>query len=180
MLEGHQWEITIGGDTMKYFRTLKVFSLMLLGYLILPAEGRPAAVYLSQAAGPSTVPSADLIMPQELASSLKSDKSAQSPVILQIGPRVLYAQAHIPGSEYIGATNTPEGIQQLRKRIESLPRTQSIILYCGCCPWKVCPNVNPAYEELRRMGFKSVKVLYLAENFGKDWVEKGFPTEKGQ
>ncbi len=154
---------------------------MLFGlFLILPAEGRSAAVYLSQAAGSSTVPSSDLIMPQELAGSLKSAKSAQSPVILHVGFRVLYAQAHIPGSEYIGATNTPEGIQKLRSRVESLSRTQTIILYCGCCPWKVCPNVNPAYEELRRMGFKSVKVLYLAENFGKDWVEKGFPIEKAQ
>jgi hypothetical protein len=29
------------------------------------------------------------------------------------------------------------------------------------------------------MGFTNVKVLYLADNFGADWADKGFPVEKG-
>jgi hypothetical protein len=30
------------------------------------------------------------------------------------------------------------------------------------------------------MGFTNVKVLYIANNFGADWVEKGYPVAKGQ
>jgi hypothetical protein len=29
------------------------------------------------------------------------------------------------------------------------------------------------------MGFTNVKVLYLASNFGVDWVDKGYPVAKG-
>jgi hypothetical protein len=29
------------------------------------------------------------------------------------------------------------------------------------------------------MGFTNVKVLYIANNFGADWVEKGYPVAKG-
>jgi thiosulfate/3-mercaptopyruvate sulfurtransferase len=29
------------------------------------------------------------------------------------------------------------------------------------------------------MGFTNVKILYIADNFGADWVEKGYPVGKG-
>jgi hypothetical protein len=29
------------------------------------------------------------------------------------------------------------------------------------------------------MGFANVKVLYLANNFGADWADKGYPVEQG-
>jgi hypothetical protein len=29
------------------------------------------------------------------------------------------------------------------------------------------------------MGFTNVKVLYLADNFGADWVDRGYPVERG-
>jgi len=54
------------------------------------------------------------------------------------------------------------------------------VLYCGCCPWNRCPNVGPAFSKMREMGFSNVKVLYLADNFGTNWVEKGYPVEKGR
>ena len=128
---------------------------------------------LSAAAG------VQLIQPEDLVAILKSNRGSK-PLILQVGFHVFYVQAHIPGSEYIGPANSAEGIGKLRKRAEPLPRDQSIVLYCGCCPWSRCPNVNPAYEELRGMGFKNVKVLYIANNFGTDWVDKGYPVAKGE
>lgn len=102
------------------------------------------------------------------------------PIILQVGFHVLYLQAHIPNSEYIGPTSKPEGIQRLRQRVQGLPRKQYIVIYCGCCPWNKCPNVHPAYNELRALGFHNVKLLYIANNFGKDWVDKGYPVAKGE
>jgi len=136
--------------------------------------------YVASAAGQaSAIPTARLIQPEELLKILES-AAAQKPLMIQVGSHVLYTQAHIPGSEYIGAASSETGLEQLRKRVQSLPRTKSIVLYCGCCPWSHCPNVKPAYEALAAMGFTNVKVLYIAENFGADWVNKGYPVVKGE
>jgi thiosulfate/3-mercaptopyruvate sulfurtransferase len=117
------------------------------------------------------------LTPEELLPILKS--KAHKPLLFQVGSHMLYLQAHIPGSEYVGAGATAEGIQNLRRRVSSLPKKTSIVLYCGCCPWSHCPNVNPAYDALLQMGFTNVKVLFLANNFGADWVDKGYPVAKG-
>lgn len=100
--------------------------------------------------------------------------------MLQVGSHTLFVQAHIPGSEYVGAAANQTGLQQLRKRVESLPRNRFIVIYCGCCPWSHCPNVKPAHDELTALGFTNVKVLYISDNFGTNWVEKGYPTAKGE
>jgi hypothetical protein len=128
-------------------------------------------------AGAADIPSSALINPAEVATLVQT--KAENPLILQVGSHVLFQQAHVPGSEYVSATSTPEGRQQLRKRVASVPKDKFIILYCGCCPWEHCPNVKPAYQELHELGFKNLKVMYIANNFGKDWVEQGFPTSKG-
>jgi len=130
------------------------------------------------AAGSAMTNKAHLIQPEELVKILRS-KSAK-PLILMIGFRVMYAQAHIPGAEFIGAGKDERGLAQLRQRVKTLPRNRSIVLYCGCCPWVHCPNVDPAFQALRELGFTNVKVLYLADNFGQDWMNKGYPIEKGQ
>jgi len=118
------------------------------------------------------------ITPEELVSLLSS--KSPKPLLFQVGSHMLYVQAHIPGSEYVGQGNTPEGLQNLGARVNKLPKKTPIILYCGCCPWSHCPNVNPAYAALEKLGFINVKVLYIANNFGADWVNKGYPTTKGE
>jgi thiosulfate/3-mercaptopyruvate sulfurtransferase len=133
----------------------------------------------SPVASAEQVPAAHLIQPADLAALLQSSESPK-PLVLQIGFRVLYVQAHIPGSEYVAAGSSPNGIQQLHERVQKVPRNKSIVLYCGCCPWNHCPNVQPAYQELQSMGFTNVKVLYIAHDFGTDWVSHGYPVEKGQ
>lgn len=123
--------------------------------------------------------SPQLITPEDFIKVLQAPKG-EKPVILNVGPSVLYMQAHIPGAEYIGATSSPQGMQALRNRAKTLPRKTAIVLYCGCCPWNHCPNVRPAYNELHTLGFSNVKVLYIADNLGTDWVDKGYPTIRGQ
>jgi thiosulfate/3-mercaptopyruvate sulfurtransferase len=122
-----------------------------------------------------------LLTPEELVKIL-SDKSAKTatPLLLQVGSQMLYVQAHIPGSEYIGQGNSTQGLQNLGRRVGNLPKKTFIVLYCGCCPWNHCPNVNPAYDALQKLGFTNVKVLYIANNFGADWVDKGYPVAKGE
>lgn len=126
----------------------------------------------------SLIPSTRLINPEDLVKVLQSSKG-EKPLLIQVGSHVLYAQAHIPGSEYIGPATGDAAVRQLRKRVESLPRNKFILIYCGCCPWGHCPNVKPADDALLAMGFTNVKVLYIANNFGTDWVDKGYPVAKG-
>ena len=122
--------------------------------------------------------SAQLINPEDLLKIIQAPKG-EKPLILNVGPSLLYMQAHIPGAEYIGAGSDPQGMGTLRRRLKTLPHTTFIVLYCGCCPWSHCPNVHPAYNELHKLGFTNVKVLYIADNFGADWVYKGYPAIKG-
>jgi len=134
-----------------------------------------SAAYAYQA---TLIPTTRLINPDELVKILQSSKG-QKPLMIQVGSHVLYSQAHIPGSEYIGPANSESGLQQLRKRVESMPRSKFIVLYCGCCPWSHCPNVKPADDALRALGFTNVRALYVANNFGADWVDKGYPVARG-
>jgi hypothetical protein len=54
-----------------------------------------------------------------------------------------------------------------------------VVLYCGCCPWADCPNVKPAYQAARESGRTDVRVLHVARNLQKDWVEVGLPSAEG-
>jgi rhodanese-related sulfurtransferase len=130
-------------------------------------------------ASTQTIPQANVIMPDALL-HLMQTPGAPKPLLLQVGSHMLFAESHIPGSEYAGQGAQPAGIEQLQNRVSSLARKKFIVLYCGCCPWNRCPNLGPAFAKLRQMGFTNVKVLYLAENFGADWAAKGYPVEQGR
>jgi thiosulfate/3-mercaptopyruvate sulfurtransferase len=139
-----------------------------------------AVLSLAQAAAQATaIPTTRLINPEDLVKLLQT-AGKEKPLMIQVGSHVLFAQAHIPGSEYIGPASSEGGVQQLRKRVESMPRTKFIVLYCGCCPWSHCPNVKPADDALSSMGFTNVKILYISDNFGTNWVDKGYPVAKGE
>jgi thiosulfate/3-mercaptopyruvate sulfurtransferase len=125
----------------------------------------------------TTIPPQALLQPADLVQML--NKSVK-PLVLQTGSHVLYAEAHIPGAEYAGPTGTSAGIEALRARVTGLNKDTLIVIYCGCCPWSRCPNIKPAYQQLQSLGFTNVKALYLAENFGTDWVDKGYPVVKGR
>ena len=152
---------------IKFRQTLLVFGTVAI-----------AVATLAFAYQASLVPASRLVNADELVKILQSAKS-EKPLLIQVGSHVLYTQAHIPGSEYIGPASSETGLQSLRKRVESLPRNKFIVLYCGCCPWSHCPNVRPADDALHAMGFTNVKVLYIADNFGVDWVNRGFPVAQG-
>jgi thiosulfate/3-mercaptopyruvate sulfurtransferase len=121
----------------------------------------------------------NLINPDELVKILHSPQG-EKPLLMQVGFHVLYQQAHIPGSEYTGPASSESGLEQLRKRVHPLPRGKFIVVYCGCCPWNRCPNVKPAADALHTLGFTNVKVLYIPDNFGANWVDKGYPVAKGE
>jgi len=129
------------------------------------------------AAPAASIPLDKLVQPADFAAQLK-DASASKPLMLHVGFRTMFDQAHIPGSEYVGPGNTGAGLQGLRERVASLPKGTAIMIYCGCCPWSRCPNIAAAYDLLIELGFTGVTAMQINDNFGTDWVEKGFPTAK--
>jgi len=149
---------------------LNVISAWILAAVIFPAT--------ALAAPSSTIPDSSLVQPARLAYMLK-DATVPKPLVLQVGFRTLFDQAHVLGAEYAGPANTAAGLQVLHDRVANLPRSAAIVIYCGCCPWTRCPNIAAAYDVLHQLGFGNVKVMYVAENCGADWVDKGYPTAKG-
>jgi thiosulfate/3-mercaptopyruvate sulfurtransferase len=121
---------------------------------------------------------AQILKPADLARQLAGGE--RKPLVLQVGFQILYKQSHIPGAEYCGPARDPEGIAKLRKCVEKVPRTKEVVIYCGCCPFKDCPNVRPAFAELKKLGIKNLRVLEIPHTFGEDWVKKGYPVARGE
>jgi len=126
----------------------------------------------------STIPTAELLQPASLAAALQSSSEAR-PLVLQVGFRKLFDQAHIVGAEYAGPGRDADGLALLRERVSRLSKDSAIVIYCGCCPWDHCPNMGAAFSALRTLGFRNVKALYIAHDFGTDWIEKGYPVARG-
>jgi rhodanese-related sulfurtransferase len=156
--------------------TIAALAMLLISYPQLHAQFNGGAPSADSAL---SIPTAQLIQPQEL-NRLLTSQGAKKPLMLQVGSHLLFGQAHIPGSEYAGAGSQAAGLKQLQARVGPLDRKTFVVLYCGCCPWGRCPNMGPAFKLLHDLGFTNVKALYLADNFGADWVDKGYPVERGR
>ena len=125
----------------------------------------------------ATAATADLpkVSAEELAAQIQAKKSGA--LVIQVGPNMLFRSKHIPGAVFAGPGNRPEGLELLKTAVKDVPRDREIVLYCGCCPWDHCPNLNPAIAVLRDLGYKKVKTLYIANNFKADWTDRGYPVE---
>jgi 3-mercaptopyruvate sulfurtransferase SseA len=141
---------------------------LLLGFSVLGAATDPKAAILA----------ADRVQPKTLA-ALLADKVAKSkPKLLQVGFIELYRDGHIPGSVYAGPASEKKGLKALEAAVKGLKRESPLVIYCGCCPWEHCPNVLPAYQRLKALGFKHVQVLEMDHGLDIDWTKQGFPTTK--
>ena len=118
------------------------------------------------------------VEPKDLAARLQAQGT--KPVLLHVGFAVMYRGKHIPQSIYAGPARNAEGLEALKKAVANLPKDREIVVYCGCCPYEMCPNVKPALETLRQMGFTKVKALMIPTNFATDWVDHGYPVELGE
>lgn len=145
-------------------------------------KGLAVAVFLVAACAlgqRDDIPAASVMQPEELVRIMQSGTN-QKPIVLYVGPRMMYAQGHVAGAEYIGPVGRPDGMQNLRARAKTLSHDAFVVIYCGCCPYDHCPNIQPAYQELQKSGFSKVRVLYLATSFGANWADKGYPVIKGE
>ena len=109
--------------------------------------------------------------PAALAATL-ADSKAPQPVIFNIGP-----VQQIKGAVAIGSTSAEENLDKLKKQLAKLPKDKEVIIYCGCCPFRRCPNVRPAFELLKKLKFTNAKLLNLPTNLNNDWISKGYPLE---
>jgi thiosulfate/3-mercaptopyruvate sulfurtransferase len=154
---------------------MRAFHFFAFTFILLAKSGPSLAEHKPAA----SIPTADLMQPADLAAKINNESTSR-PLILQVGFHTLYTQAHIPESEYVGPASEVAGLQQLRARVAKLSKDAAIVIYCGCCPWSHCPNIAAAYGALHALGFTQVKVLYIADNFGDDWVNRGYPAVRGQ
>ena len=121
---------------------------------------------------------AQTVQPAPLVTELPQEKDPHV-LVIYVGPRTLYNGGHIPGAEYYGPGSTEQGIAELKKYAATLPKNSDLVLYCGCCPLEKCPNLRPAFIALKDIGFARLRVLILPTSFNADWVEKGYPVQKG-
>jgi thiosulfate/3-mercaptopyruvate sulfurtransferase len=110
-----------------------------------------------------------LLEPADLAEVLNNPE-AEQPIVFCVGP-----QAIIKNSIDIGPTNNQGNLKKLEQQLEKLPKDANIVIYCGCCPFKNCPNVRPAFDLLNEMQFTNQKLLNLPHNVKVDWISKGYP-----
>ncbi len=119
---------------------------------------------------------AETVQPVDFAKELANAEPATT--VLFVGFQRLYTAGHIKGAQYHGTASKPEGLAEIKKWADTLPRSTSLIIYCGCCPIEKCPNIRPAFVALREMGFTNLRMLILPTSFAVDWAEKGLPYDK--
>jgi hypothetical protein len=110
-----------------------------------------------------------VIEPSTLMALIKNKKSAKPP-IYNIG-----FVSNIPGAISLGSANTTKGLASLKNAVKSHAKTSTVVIYCGCCPFEHCPNVRPAYNLLKQMGYKNTLILNLPTSLKADWIDKGYP-----
>lgn len=118
-----------------------------------------------------------LLSPAALAARIDEVKSGKI-AVLYVGPDMLFGRGHVPGARNVGAIDSDEGRRALTDALAKVPKETEIVLHCGCCPVKSCPNVRPATAALRALGRPNAHVLDLPTRFSTDWADKGFPVER--
>jgi len=110
-----------------------------------------------------------LMEPGKLAAILKNDTIIK-PLIVSVGPGAL-----IPGSIDPGPVSDDMGL--FKQLLSEKDKNVEIVVYCGCCPFKHCPNIRPAITYLKEHGFTSYRLLNLPNNIKVDWIDRGYPVQ---
>ena len=73
----------------------------------------------------------------------------------------------------------PKASKMLKKAVAGMAKDSDLVIYCGCCPMDRCPNIRPAWNALKELGFTHVRVLNIPTNMSTDWYQKDYPSEAG-
>lgn len=139
----------------------------------------PGALLLFSQSQPPAAPwrDSEVVEPAALAARLNK---GEKPAMYFVGPAVIWRANHIPGSVNTGMASREPGLEALVAAVKHKPKNAEILIYCGCCPWDVCPNMRPAYARLRKEGYTNIKVLKIPTRLSEDWKAKGYPTATGE
>jgi len=160
----------------KFLLPAAALAFLAAGLSLLPLHGAKSPATTSSE--PWT--SAQVVEPAALMSELSSSDSANKPIVVCVGFRTYFKNAHVPGAVLHGPAMSQAGLDDLKKWAHEIPPSANLVVYCGCCPLTGCPNLRPGFIALRDMGFKRLRVLTVPNSFATDWVEKGYPVEKGE
>jgi len=108
---------------------------------------------------------------KDLADKIKAN-AKDLPLVLNVGP-----MQNIKTAQLVGAVNYEFGMMRLKDKLEGLDKNKDVVFYCGCCSYKTCPNIKPAYDAAIKAGFKKVQILDLPVGIEEDWLKKGYPVE---
>ena len=125
--------------------------------------------------GSATLPR---MAPRDLAARLDEVRDGKL-AVLHVGPAYLFGKSRIPHARHAGEASTEAGYASLVAALRKLPAGREVVLYCGCCPTKNCPNVAPAERAAREGGLRRAQVLDLPTTLKADWSDHGYPVEKG-
>lgn len=110
------------------------------------------------------------IMPTaELAEKIKS-AAKDAPVVFNVGP-----MDNIKSAVFVGRATSATFTDQLKRELNMVPKTTTVVVYCGCCSFSSCPNLKPAFDAVVALGYKNARVLDLPEGIKPDWVAKKYP-----
>lgn len=113
-----------------------------------------------------------LITPEALLKQINKGDTANL-LLLNTGP-----VEDIKGAVTIGAVEDARNLAKLTEYLKDVPKNKQVVIYCGCCPLSVCPNLKPAYNVLKEMKFKNYKILKLTHDLQEDWIDKGYPIQQ--
>lgn len=117
-------------------------------------------------------------MPASTLANRIDDIEAGKIAVLYVGPDMLFARGHVPGAKQIGEISSAKGKAALSKTLAEIPATTDIVLYCGCCAVRDCPNIRPASAMLKTLNRPNAYVLDLPSRFATDWAAKGYPVAR--
>ena len=116
--------------------------------------------------------------PRDLAARLDDARDGKLS-LLHVGPAYLFAKARIPHALHPGEASSSDGYAAIVAELRKLAADREVVFYCGCCPTKNCPNIEPAERAAREVGLRRALVLDLPTTLKADWTDQGYPVEKG-
>jgi thiosulfate/3-mercaptopyruvate sulfurtransferase len=157
-----------------------LLGLVFVGFVVVNSRATRVVAMAHTDDGDDPWSSSQTVQPADLAKELAAPAHPNESVVVCVGFRPLYQGAHIPHAVFHGAASTSAGLAELKSWAQKIPKSGNVVLYCGCCPLADCPNLRPAFVAMRDMGLTNLRVLILPKDFNTDWIEKGYPVEKGK
>jgi hypothetical protein len=150
-------------------KTFLVLCCCLFGLLFAVSDAKAQSPAVSQAVPAAADPwkAAELLDPATLAAELKT---GNAPLIFNIG-----AVEDIKTARHAGPVKEPDNLAKFKGMLAGLPKNTPVVIYCGCCALPKCPNVRPAWRELKAAGFTNIRVLNLPVNLKTNWIDMGYP-----